>query len=341
MNSTEHLDHVAETNNSLLFPAIFKQSWGVFKKKWFSLFTLALIPVIFLAAIYLAVGLIVYIGMKISGIHDISTALIATIQNNPNYISNVFTASTIIAVIGLLYFSIRSTIASVKILESQEKITVRHAWKGISFKSILSFLWVSIILGVILMGGYILLFVPLLFLVTFYSNAVFANIIEGKKGIDALVVSRNYVRGYGAIIFVNFLAVLGVGIIFGMIFRLALGLGGLMMVSVYFGKISIGVAMLVFILGLILSILLLALWKAFAFIVIYSMFKKLQTLKGHHVFDLNKNRKTVKVWLILSIASVAIFVGVSAALSHNKVQQNHVSQDDSMIDASLDQDYNY
>jgi hypothetical protein len=50
MNSTEHLDHVALTNNSLLFPTLFKQAWGVFKKKWCALFTLALMPIIFLVS---------------------------------------------------------------------------------------------------------------------------------------------------------------------------------------------------------------------------------------------------------------------------------------------------
>ena len=326
MNSTEHLDHVALTNNSLLFPTLFKQAWGVFKKKWCALFTLALMPVIFLVSSYVILISAVYVVMKLSGVDDVLYTVFNVFHFAPQYVSAVFSISGIIIVLGTIYFALRATVASVKILSSEEKVSLRHAWHGISFKTIGSLFAVAVLLGIILAGGYVLLFVPVLFLATFYSNAIFTNIVEGKKGIDALVLSRQYVKGYGAIVFVNLLVIFSVGILFGLLFKLALGLGGLMAVAVYFGKISLISAVLIALIVIVIGVLLLILWKSFAFVFTYLMFKKLQALKVHHSANLAEGRKAVKVWLLLAIIVLAIYVGVMAALKHSKVFTSVQSQ---------------
>lgn len=317
MNSIEHVDHTAEINNHLLFPALLKQAWGIFKKKWRTLFALSLAPVAFVFASYTILISTVYIVMKLSGDTDVFTTAYSVFYFAPNYAAAIAVVSGIIIVFWTIYFSLRSTVASVKVLESEAKITARHAWHGISSKTISSLLAVAVLVGIILMGGYALLFVPFLFLVTFYSNAIFANIIEGKKGMDALALSRQYVKGYGATVFVNLLVIFGLGMLFSLLFRLAFGIGGFLILAVYFGKLSILLATLIALLIGIVALIFMVLWKSFAFVFLYSMFKKLQSLKAHHTTDLTEGRKTVKVWLVLSIVSLAIFIGVMAALDKN------------------------
>ncbi len=340
MNSTEHLDHTAETNNSLLFPAIFRHSWGVFKKKWSQLFLLSLIPVIFLVAVYAILISGTYIIMKLVGNPDVIATVFKTFQSSPRYLTAIMDISGIVVMLGTIYFALRSTIASVKVLESESQITVRHAWHGISFKSISALLLVSVTLGLILIGGYILLFIPMLFLITFYCNAIFVNLVDGKRGIDALVASRNYVKGYGAIVFVNLLVIMAIALIFGLIFRLILGIGVLMVLAVYFGKLSLVVAILIAVGLLIIATILLVLWKSFAFVFMYSMFTKLKSLKAHHEVDLNSGRKTVKVWIILSMITVAIVIGVMAALNEDSNGHRPMSPEEARMMYTNNTDFN-
>lgn len=316
MNSSEHIDHNAEVNNGLLFPSLFKQAWATFKQKWCALYTLSLIPIIFLVAAYAIFISTIYIVTKLAGDSDFFFTIASVFHYAPNYVSAIGCMVATVSILGLIYFSVRSSIVSIKVLESESKMSVRHAWHGVSFKSILSLLCVAIIVGIIFVGGYVLLFIPLLFLATFYVNAIFANLVEGKKGIDALVVSRQYVKGYGAIVFVNLLVIMGVGLLVGLLFRLALGGAGLLFLAVYFGNISIAAAVTIALIVMIIELLILVLWKSFSLVILYSMYKKLQAMKSHHVHDLNQGRKTVKVWLVISIATIAIFVGVTTALNN-------------------------
>lgn len=331
MNSSEHIDHNAETNNQLLFPSIFKQAWSVFKRKWCALYTLSLIPIIFVVASYTIFISIVYVVLKLAGDQNVLFSISSIFHYAPHYVSVASFIVGAITILGVIYFSLRSSIAAIKVLESESKMSIRNAWHGIPFKRVFSLFGVAVILGIILAGGYILLFIPLLFLATFYVNAVFVNIVEGKKGIDALVLSRQYVRGYGTIVFVNLLVVVAVGLLFGLLFRLSLGASGLLLLAVYFGKISILTAIVLAIAVVILATLVMVLWKSFSLVVLYSMFKKLQAIKSHHTVNLAEGRKTVKVWLLISIIVASIFIGGMAALKHDVRQQGPVSLEEARM----------
>ena len=99
-----------------------------------------------------------------------------------------------------------------------------------------------------------------------------------------------------------------------------------MVVAVYCGKFSLISAALIALIVIVIGVLLLVLWKSFAFVFTYLMFKKLQALKAHDSANLAEGRKTVKVWLLLAIIVLAIYVGVMAALKHSKVFTSVQSQ---------------
>ena len=92
-----------------------------------------------------------------------------------------------------------ATMVAIKDLDTV--LSFREAYKQ-SSGLILSSLVISILTGLALMGGFILLVIPgIIFLVWFsFGNYVLVN--EGKKGSEALQASKEYVKG-------NFWAVLG------------------------------------------------------------------------------------------------------------------------------------
>ncbi len=161
---------------------------------------------------------------------------------------------------------------------------------------------------------------------------IFTNVIEGKKGIGALVVSRQYVKGYGTVVFVNLLVILGIGLVFSLLFRLIMWGLGLLLYATYLGNLSIISALVIALVVMVVAALIVVLWKSFAFVVLYSMFKKLQAIKAHHVGSLDEGRKTVKIWLILGLITIAICVGVMSALKdYNPRGQGPASIEEAMM----------
>lgn len=66
-------------------------------------------------------------------------------------------------------------------------------------------LWMSILMFLVVIGGYVMLIVPGILMSLWFSLSSFALVIEGKRGLNALLQSREYVRGYWWSIFVRFL----------------------------------------------------------------------------------------------------------------------------------------
>ena len=66
----------------------------------------------------------------------------------------------------------------------------------ISWKNLWSFFWVSILVGLAVMGGFILIVIPgFIFAVWFYFS-VYVFVFEGLKGTSALKRSKQLVNGY-------------------------------------------------------------------------------------------------------------------------------------------------
>lgn len=58
------------------------------------------------------------------------------------------------------------------------------------------YLWVSALTAVITIGGYILAIVPGLIFSIWFMFAIFILLIEDKRGFEAIMLSKEYVRGY-------------------------------------------------------------------------------------------------------------------------------------------------
>ena len=64
------------------------------------------------------------------------------------------------------------------------------------FSLLFSVLWVAILIFFVMTGGFVMLIVPGVIMSIWFSFSPFVLVIEGKRGLNALLQSREYVRGY-------------------------------------------------------------------------------------------------------------------------------------------------
>ncbi|MEI8062239.1 MAG: hypothetical protein WCG97_02995 [bacterium] len=313
--TTEHGGHsasVVETNTQLLFTSIIKQAWTLFKEKGLRVYALMIVPIIFVLATAIISVTTIYIAAKCSGVDNLFEAFISVYRYARGYLIALEAVIALIVIIGGLYFALKSSVAAIKLLDSTERVTARHSWNSVSNKQVFSLLWVLLILVGVLAGGYILLFIPFLFLITFYFNVIFVNVLEGKKGADAFVISREYVRGYAPIVFVNLLFIVLGSMVLSKVISLLVGLllyvvGHTPVTSL----VTFILTTLATIVLILISFLVQVLIQSFSTIFNYTMFKKLKSLKAHVSTEIKKGRKTVWAWFITGIVlSVIVCVGV-------------------------------
>lgn len=100
-----------------------------------------------------------------------------------------------------------------------------------SMKKIASYFWVAILVGLIVMGGFILLIIPGIIFAVWYAFAEYIVVLEDKdnKGLKALSASKDIVKGrWGAAfwrLFIPSLLVYIAGVIITLILTLILSLG--------------------------------------------------------------------------------------------------------------------
>jgi hypothetical protein len=78
--------------------------------------------------------------------------------------------------------------------DSQERIGVMESYRR-GWHKIFSYWWVYLLTGFITLGGFLLLIVPGIIFAVWFSLAVFVLIAEDLKGMNALLKSREYVKG--------------------------------------------------------------------------------------------------------------------------------------------------
>ncbi len=83
-----------------------------------------------------------------------------------------------------------------------------------SFTKLLSFGWVLFLSGFIITGGYLLLVIPGILFMVWFTSAPFIMLTENRRGMDALLASREYIRGFGTSVLLRILFTLVLGIAF-------------------------------------------------------------------------------------------------------------------------------
>lgn len=89
--------------------------------------------------------------------------------------------------LGILYAVVENT----PVLKS-----IKKAWRNIW-----GYWWIMILSGLIVMGGAIFLLVPGIIFAVWFMMAQYIFVLENKRGLDALLRSKEYVQGHGWDIF--------------------------------------------------------------------------------------------------------------------------------------------
>ncbi len=166
------------------FGALVSEAWDTFKKRFGTLLGASILPGLivfgFIALGAVGVGVAAALGVSFSG-----AALVGTI------------VAAAVAVIVIIYLGIWSQAALIAAaLGSGEQIGVGEAYRRT--RSLVGpFFWVSILTGLVVMSGLLLLGIGAIVFGTWLSFASWTLIDEGHRGTRALQQSYAYVKGRG------------------------------------------------------------------------------------------------------------------------------------------------
>ena len=110
---------------------------------------------------------------------------------------------------------------------ADERLSLRDALER-SWLRLGSFVWISMLAGFIIQGGFMLFFIPGVIFSVWFFFAQFVFVTEGERGMNALRKSREYIRGHFADVFVRLFILLliwsviasipGIGALLGLFF---------------------------------------------------------------------------------------------------------------------------
>lgn len=155
---------------------IFQKSWQIFKANWRVLGGVTswlLIPAFLL-------GFLGFLDQKLGHIFVNYSVLIYLALSALTFVLGLW-ANIVLA--RLIYQASRQ-------LPTDRKMISREAWRDT-----VSYLWVSVLAGLIIMGGMLLFLVPGFIFAVWYSLATLVFVLEGVKGYAALKRSQALVRG--------------------------------------------------------------------------------------------------------------------------------------------------
>jgi len=209
---------------------LFRDSWELFKGRFVTLISLYLLSVVFLF-----IFLIVFIG--------IGYLLSTVFPEN----KNVMIAGGVL--IGMIpgFMAMFWAIAAFTGAVVDETLSVKDAL-GKGWQRAGSFMWLSSLLGFLITGGFLFLIIPGVIFLVWFIFAQFIIFVEDDRGMNAILKSKEYVRGRWFEVFLRLLVIWLVA-------------GGLGMVPI---------------IGPILSLL----FFPFTMIFIYLVYQDLRVLKG-------------------------------------------------------------
>lgn len=140
---------------------LFRQSWGLYRERIGLLTKIILLPVAFLVAgdlLYYPVG---WLGSILG--------LVGTILS-------------IFAYLGLIF-------------ALQNDISWGEAYR-LAWSKIWSYGWLVVLSASTILGGFVMLIIPGIIFLIWFAFAAYVFVLEGEKGMSALLRSRQYVRGH-------------------------------------------------------------------------------------------------------------------------------------------------
>ena len=163
--------------------AIFGQAWAIYKQRLGTFLGVMAIPMLIMVVL-----LAVLAGGGLLGVSLLSSKFAA------GGIGLLILLAILFFVIIFISQAWGQTALLYAVKDSQEKIGVMESYRR-GWHKIFSYWWVGLLTGFITLGGFLLLIVPGIIFATWFSLAVFILIAEDLKGMNALLKSKEYVKG--------------------------------------------------------------------------------------------------------------------------------------------------
>ena len=272
--------------------AIFGQAWSLYKQRLGTFLGIMIIPMLVLIGLTALLAGGGFLGLTL--------------------LSSKFAAGGIgvLIVLAIVFFvaifisqAWGQTALLYAIKDSQERIGVIEAYRR-GWHKIVSYWWVVLLVGFITMGGFLLLIVPGIIFSTWFSLAIFILIAEDLKGMNALLKSREYVKGKWGSIFWRFLFIGIISIIISLVPALIFD----------FLKIPFGSQFSRLVIGLFLTPLVMS----YSFLV----YSNLKAVKGEVAFAPTGGKKATFIFVgILGILVIPAILFSTVFLSLNSARE--------------------
>lgn len=185
---------------------LLKESWNRFARRWKFFVLYVLVSTLVPGAMFLIGGLLaallgaggLFFGgeMALGGAGIVAIVLLSVAVLAAIYVSILFTVGLMLAVVDENLNSIKAAVMAAK-------------------PKALDYFFISLIVGLIVLAGTVLLILPGIYLAICYAFAAWVYVLEGKKGMDALRESKSLVSG-------RWWAVFGRFVLFGIIIWLVM-----------------------------------------------------------------------------------------------------------------------
>jgi len=140
---------------------LFRDSWDLYKSRFRIFTSILILPVAFI--------------------------LVAAILGNA-------LLSSIFAVVSVIFFIVAYP-AIIYSITNENQSDVKTSY-GVGFGKLFPYLWLAILTNLVVIGGLIMGVIPGLMFSFWFIFSVFILFVEDKRGLEALLKSKEYVRGY-------------------------------------------------------------------------------------------------------------------------------------------------
>ncbi|MEK7538712.1 MAG: hypothetical protein AAB552_02630 [Patescibacteria group bacterium] len=156
-------------------PALLGKAWTLYKQRWTTFLTIMIAPAL--------LSILVEVGS--SSVKNMGASL------NPF----IFFGVALVMLLALVIINIWSSVALLHAIKgTSEHLSVTASY-GRGARHILAFVWISILTTLIVMGGFMLLIIPGIIFAIWFMFATMVVVDDNTKGMNALLKSREYVRG--------------------------------------------------------------------------------------------------------------------------------------------------
>lgn len=195
MNKDTNKDKIARLQE---FTLLFDTAWATYKAHFLRLLKVNSLPVIAVTAL---LAIFPFIGDFQTIVEYLQAGDIVRI------LALIFGISTLVVGISSLNY-----IAQIRVVSSEEEVSTISTYEYAS-KFLFSYIWVLILTGLCILAGFILLIVPGIVVAVWLSLTSFVLITGKAKGLEALRLSKRYVRGIWLQVFVRLLAAAFLGML--------------------------------------------------------------------------------------------------------------------------------